>query len=63
MQTPNIGATIQGISKKAADFARCGFKDIDGVDLNAGKALRAGQKVFVKCHWDSDNLVWLELSK
>lgn len=61
MQTPNIGATIQGIDKKAADFARCSFDDIvTGKSLNEG-ILRAGQTVKVKCHWDANNLKWLRL--
>jgi len=46
MQTPNIGATVEGVSKKAADFAQCSFNEVDGrTPLNKDKYLRAGQTV------------------
>jgi len=56
MQTPNIGATVEGVSKKAADFAQCSFNEVDGrTKLNTG-VLRAGQTVRVRCAWDENNL-------
>jgi len=50
MQTPSIGATIEGISKKAGDFAKCGFNGLDGLPLNDPAIIRAGQNVKVECH-------------
>jgi len=52
MQTPSIGATIKGISMKAADFAKCSFSDFAGKDLNNPPVIRAGQDVKIWCSWD-----------